>query len=345
MSTTILIPSLEPTANFPRLLAELRQLTDDPILIVDDGSGPAYQSVFLELAKIKNTTVLYHQTNLGKGAALKTGFAYHLEHFPHSAGIVTADSDGQHHPADIVALTRLIRPNERVLVLGSRHFTRQQTPFKSYWGNRLTSVIFDGATGISCHDTQTGLRGLPQEIIPDMLGIPGTRFEYEMNVLLNLTKYHIVIHEMPIATIYLDNNSGSHFRVVRDSLRIYQPILSYILSSLSSAGLDIILFTLLIKLFFTNHSWTSLLLATTFARLLSGCFNFFLNRHVVFKSQGKLHQEAGKYLLLFGCQLLLSWLLLQGFSQFSNKLIPLKIAIDFSLFCLSFMIQRRLVFR
>lgn len=345
MSITLLIPALEPTDNFLRLLTALRQLTDDPILIVDDGSGPAYQALFLELAKIDNTTILYHQTNLGKGAALKTGLAYHLAHFPFSAGVVTADSDGQHSPRDIVALSRLIRPNERVLVLGSRHFIRKQTPVKSYWGNRLTSAVFYGVSGISCHDTQTGLRGLPQIIIPDILEIPGSRFEYEMNVLLNLTKNQIVIHEMPIETIYLDHNSGSHFRVIRDSVRIYQPILSYILSSISSAGLDILLFTLLIKVMFTNHSWASLLLATTFARVLSGCFNFYLNRQVVFKSQGTLHREAGKYFLLFCSQLLLSWLLLQGFSQFSTHLIPLKIVIDFSLFCLSFIIQRRLVFR
>lgn len=345
MSTTILIPSLEPTTNFTRLIMDLRRLTDSPILIVDDGSGPNYQNLFSELASQANIHVLHHQTNLGKGAALKTGLTYHLQHFPDSSGVVTADSDGQHSPADIVALTRLIRPTERVLILGSRHFTPEQTPFKSYWGNRLTSAVFYAASGISCHDTQTGLRGLPQEIIPEMLKIPGSRFEYEMNVLLNLTKNRIVIHEMPIETIYLNNNSGSHFRVIRDSARIYQPILSYMLSSLGSAVLDILLFTLLIKLFFTNHSWTSLLLATTFARLLSGCFNFYLNRQVVFKSQGNIRVEASKYLVLFCSQLLLSWLLLQGFSQFSNQLIPLKIAIDFSLFCLSFIIQRRLVFR
>ena len=67
------------------------------IVIVDDGSGPEFRDVFARAAAFPNVHLLRHATNLGKGAALKTGINYALCSFPELVGIVTADADGQHH--------------------------------------------------------------------------------------------------------------------------------------------------------------------------------------------------------------------------------------------------------
>ena len=77
-------------------------------------------------------------------------------------------------------------------------------------------------------DTQTGLRGIPASAIPTMVTIDGERYEYEMNVLLKLRDMKLGVFEVPIETIYIDDNSGSHFNPVRDAIRIYAVIFKYL---------------------------------------------------------------------------------------------------------------------
>ena len=60
-----------------------------------------------------------------------------------------------------------------------------------------------------------------------MLEIEGERFEYEMNVLLTCSTKKIKITEIQIDTIYIENNSGSHFNSVKDSIKIYKEIFKY----------------------------------------------------------------------------------------------------------------------
>ena len=61
-----------------------------------------------------------------------------------------------------------------------------------------------------------------------ILHIDGDRFEYEINVLLDFSKRKIPIKEIEIETVYIDNNSSSHFKPIRDSFKIYKQIFKYI---------------------------------------------------------------------------------------------------------------------
>jgi GT2 family glycosyltransferase len=71
MATTIfLIPSYRPTVLFCELLEEIRQSDPAPIVVVDDGSGPACRELFERASRVPGTTVLTNAINLGKGAAL-----------------------------------------------------------------------------------------------------------------------------------------------------------------------------------------------------------------------------------------------------------------------------------
>jgi hypothetical protein len=88
--------------------------------------------------------------------------------------------------------------------------------------------VFRAVTGRSVRDTQTGLRGYPPELLPWLLGVPGERFEYELNVLLGAGKAGVSFREIRIATIYENRNKGTHFRTVRDSARVYRCIWRYI---------------------------------------------------------------------------------------------------------------------
>lgn len=97
----IVIPAFEPTENFITVMMAIREVSRRPVVVVDDGSDIYFQTIFGQVAEL-GAVVLTHETNQGKGAALKTAISYVQQHFPNSVGMVTADSDGQHAIDDMV---------------------------------------------------------------------------------------------------------------------------------------------------------------------------------------------------------------------------------------------------
>ena len=72
-------------------------------------------------------------------------------------------------------------------------------------------------------DTQTGLRAIPNRLIETLSKVEGSRFEYELNVLIKLVKMKEDIIQFDIKTVYLPHsNKKSHFKVFRDSYQIYK---------------------------------------------------------------------------------------------------------------------------
>ena len=220
MNAAVLIPSYNPDENLLKVVEGLVQGHFDHIIIVNDGSKPECALIFNQLEKIPQCHILTHPTNCGKGRALKTGLNYYYTHFPDSDGIVTADSDGQHLPADIQRVSEELTKKTGQLILGVRKMGRH-VPFKSLFGNVLTRFVFRLVTGKRISDTQSGLRGLPRSLVPQLLKIPGERYEYEINMLSWAAVNSIQIMEIPIDTIYIEGNKRSHFKPFSDSLRIY----------------------------------------------------------------------------------------------------------------------------
>ena len=159
------------------------------------------------------------------------------------AGVVTADADGQHLPDDIVRVAEKLFEWPDSIVLGSAF--RGDVPLRSRMGNAITRKVFNFLSGQRVRDTQTGLRGLPASALPDMLKLPGERYEYEMNMLLEAPRFGLKLREIGIETVYIDNNSGSHFNPLKDSWRIYKSILMFAASSMLAFVIDFVLFTLL----------------------------------------------------------------------------------------------------
>lgn len=213
----VLIPAYQPDHRFPVFAEELRRrrLT---VLVVDDGSGDTYRETFSGVRAL-GIPVVTHETNRGKGAAIRTGIREIMTRYPDAAGIVTADCDGQHSADDIETIIAQMEQNPGSLILGSRDL-KHGVPFRSAIGNTLIRRIFRGVTGIPLSDTQSGLRGLPACLFPSLLRLPGDRYEYEMNLLLRLKELAVPYLETPIRTIYFGRNAGSHYRTYSDSWRI-----------------------------------------------------------------------------------------------------------------------------
>ncbi|MBR1409309.1 MAG: bifunctional glycosyltransferase family 2/GtrA family protein [Clostridia bacterium] len=333
----VLIPAYKPDA---RMVDLTRSLLDEKltVMLVDDGGGEQYAPLF-EKCRRMGARVAVHAVNMGKGRALKTGLNEILLSCPDALCVVTADADGQHTVQDILRVAQAAAEHPDALVLGSRAFTGN-VPFKSRWGNRITRWVYRLASGIAVGDTQTGLRALPASSLRDMARIDGERYEYEMNVLLRLRDLGLGVFEVPIETIYIDDNSGSHFNPVRDAMRIYMVIFKYLFSAIVSFVVDYALYWLLI-----GAAGLAPWLAYALARLVSSQVNYRLNRYTVFSGRGGKNAMA-KYYALAAVQGALGAALV----QLLPRVIPvpagvIKIPVDIILFAISFVIQRDFVFR
>jgi glycosyltransferase involved in cell wall biosynthesis len=336
----VVIPAYNPGEKLTAVAEELRSFFSPPVVIVDDGSKKECAAIFSGL-KSAGCDVLTHGHNRGKGAALKTAVRYVLSAYPDAVGIVTADADGQHLPEDIVRLARRLTEDPGGMILGVRDFDRADVPFKSRWGNRITSAVFFLNTGAKLGDTQTGLRAIPMRLAAMYAQAKGDRFEFEMNALLHACRIGVPLLTMPISTVYSENNRGSHFRAVRDSARIYWDIIKFGGSSAICAVVDFALFVTIASSAFGQGA-RGVIMSAVLARLVSGLCNFFLNRFFVFGAGKK--GASVKYLLLFIAQMLISAELTAALTE-TGLLAPVsKLIVDSALWVMSYVIQRIFIF-
>ena len=345
----VIIPAYEPDEKLLVLLRQLKEAGISHIVVVDDGSGSDYQELFLQ-AEAAGCEVLHHAVNLGKGRALKTAFNACLLRFPGLCGCVTADSDGQHTPADILACMRKLWENPQALILGCRDFDAPSVPARSSFGNKCTRKVFRYLLGLSVSDTQTGLRAIPTLFMKELMQVKGERFEYETNMLIETKNLNIPILEVPVETVYIEENKTSHFNPIKDSVRIYLVFGKFLFSSLSSSVLDLLLFHILCMAFLPLgeeiRGIPYIVAATVGARVISAVYNFLINYRVVFKSKGNLAVTAGKYGLLAVCQMMCSAFLVNGlYGLVGGAEVLIKMPVDVFLFFASFVIQREFVYR
>ncbi|MDR3120932.1 MAG: bifunctional glycosyltransferase family 2/GtrA family protein [Clostridiales bacterium] len=340
----IVIPAYNPDERLLRLVDEMRPLLRSPFIIVDDGSRRDAKWIFNKLESDFGCDVLRHACNLGKGAALKTAAKHIVITYPKSVGFVTVDADFQHMPKDILRVARTLIENPDSLVLGVRRFDGRDVPGKSKWGNQITSAVFDMQTGIQGLDTQTGLRGIPRQYAEACGQIQGERFEYEMNMLLQMAKENVPFIQIPIQTVYIEQNRSSSFRPLWDSVRIFWNILKFSGSSLVCAGIDLALFAFLRGFLFSADD-TGIMISTVAARLISGICNFIINKSFVFKNKGNRAGAGLKYFALFVLLMLLSGAITSLLAGLGIPALVSKLFVDSSLFILSYIVQKKLIFK
>ena len=349
----IVIPSYEPDERLIALLHDLDAKDMGPVIIVNDGSDEKYDPVFKEAESIISRCgghFISYRPNRGKGRALKTAFSYISENMPDALGCVTADSDGQHTPECITKIIDTLKAKPDNLVLGVRQFKKDEIPWKSWFGNTLTITVFSYVAGMRVSDTQSGLRGIPFKFMKELINTKGERFEYEMQMLIECAgRYDLT--EIPIQTIYESKeNHQTHFKPIRDSLRIYRILgkkfLKYAFASLSSFVIDILLFHLFVLLLKDVMGAFYITMATYGARAISATYNYLINYKFVFNSKATRAASLSKYALLAIIQMTLSSGLVSLFVYLVPGCpeTPVKAVVDTLLFLLSYAIQQRFVF-
>lgn len=333
----IVIPAYDPG---DALLPLVRQLSDGlQVVIVDDGSSADYAPLFDALRNTSNVTVLRHAVNLGKGQALKSAFNYILLQFRDDLpGVVTADADGQHLPEDIEAVAHELQANPNEFILGTRDF-QGQVPWRSRFGNGLTRRVFRVLLGVNLNDTQTGLRGIPRYFLPQLLQISLPGYDYELDMLIMAVREGIAIREVPIQTVYTNDNAGSHFDPWLDSLRVYFVFLRFSTLGLVTATVD---FSTFIACYWVT---SNILLSMIIAGIFAGAVSFVLNRTLVFLSPKPVSSALPKYVLLAIAQRAVAYALLTSMVVFLDiNVYASKLLAETILVLASFSIQRLFIF-
>ena len=353
---SVVLPSLDPDEKLITVVDGLLEYGFSHIILVNDGSKQENLHYFTDLAaQHPEITLLHHEVNKGKGAALKNAFRWFLENRPDGYGVVTVDGDNQHHPEDTRACCEHMLKTGHA-VLGCRDFNQEDVPARSSFGNKTTSMIFKIFVGMTISDTQTGLRALPRKILEELVDVYGDRFEYETNMLLAFKTKGIAFDEVKIRTVYIEENKSSHFRVIHDSWRIYKLILAhffrYTLSSVACFVVDsgmVFLLTKVLGSFLMDPLLSGI--STVGARVVSSLINFFMNKKLVFQAKVSTAKAMVRYYALAIPQLAVQWLLNQGLytllgitEQQAGMRTLIHILVMCVLFIVSFTIQQRWVF-
>ncbi len=205
----ILISAYNAEQTLGSVLEAIRPLKMD-MVVVNDGSVDETKRVVLEYGAL----LLEHPSNLGKGAALRTGFNYILE--KGYQVVITVDADGQHNPSEIPSLLRIFQNVKPDILIASRagEFCRM-TFLRRFW-NRL------GAKAVArlCHsditDSQSGFRLIRTEILKEITLVT-SRYETELELLIKSCKKGFNVLSVPTVAPRVDGTAFSHFRPVADT--------------------------------------------------------------------------------------------------------------------------------
>jgi len=191
-----------------------------PVIVVDDGSTDDTAAQ----AEAAGATVLRQVPNAGKGAALRAGFRYALEHG--AEAVVTLDADGQHDPAEIPVFLAAFAASRPELIVGRRDFG-SMPPLRRL-SNTLGGWVFSAAVGRRVSDNQSGYRLIGRRLMTALLDSDESGFEFEVEMIARCIALGLPLTDVPIRTIYGGEPSHirpwRHFtqflRVSRDARRI-----------------------------------------------------------------------------------------------------------------------------
>lgn len=218
MRVCALIPVYDHAAVVGATVAGLRRL-GLPVLLVDDGSGPACRSELERLAGDEQVFLERFAVNCGKGAAIKWGLRVAAaKGFSHALQI---DADGQHDPADVPVF--LAASSERPLaVINGCAYYDESVPRARHYGRYVTHVwVWINTLSLSIPDSMCGLRLYPlASVVPLLKRVHiGDRMEFDTEILVRMFWAGIPVHSQP-ARVRYPRDGVSHFRLWRDNVRI-----------------------------------------------------------------------------------------------------------------------------
>jgi glycosyltransferase involved in cell wall biosynthesis len=196
MKLSIVIPVYNEIATIAAIIQQVKAVDiDKEIIIVDDYSTDGTREKLPELADA-GTRIFYHDRNLGKGAALRTGFA-------HAVGdlVTVQDADLEYDPQQFVKLIQPIVDGKADVVYGSRFVTGDYRRVLYFWhmlGNKFLTLLSNMLTNLNLTDMETCYKVFRKEVL-DKISIEENRFGFEPEITAKISKLNIRIYEVGIS--------------------------------------------------------------------------------------------------------------------------------------------------
>lgn len=208
----VIIPALNAERSIGAVVRDCKAVVRD-VLVVDDGSADRTA----EVAREAGAEVVSHPVNRGKGAALKTGFAYALEHG--FDAVVTLDADGQHLASEIPKFFAAREETGADLIIGGRaHLFGQMLPRRRF-ANRFSARCIAFASHTDVTDSQSGFRLYSAQLLR-AIRLRSEGFDMESEVIVQAGQRRFKILSIPIDLGFVDGQSTSHYKPLMDSIRI-----------------------------------------------------------------------------------------------------------------------------
>lgn len=209
MKVCCIIPAYQESRAIDRVITIAKKYCTH-VVVVDDGSTDNTGKI----AEANGATVLRHPTNLGKGAALRTGFNYTIK--KQYDIIITLDGDLQHNPHSIPRFLDKIKQGYDIIV-GSRYQTQSEDmPFARKLSNLITTTVLRVFFKVPVTDSQSGYRAFKRRVL-ETIPVRDNGFAAETEILIDAQRAGFLISEVPIATSY--GEEESKIRAGRDISR------------------------------------------------------------------------------------------------------------------------------
>jgi glycosyltransferase involved in cell wall biosynthesis len=214
LKACVLVPTYNNSATLERVIEDIARYTHH-IIAVNDGSTDQTNQI---LAKFPFLKIVQHETNKGKGLALRDGFDFARKQGYEYA--ISIDSDGQHFPKDLLQFLDKLEQVPDAIIIGARNMDQASVPGKSSFGHKFSNFWFKVETGIVAPDTQSGYRLYPLLLLQPIHFFT-RKFEFEIEVLVRAAWRGIKIESVPVKVYYAPKETRvSHFRPFKDFTRI-----------------------------------------------------------------------------------------------------------------------------
>lgn len=209
LKIAFLVPAYNEEGRISNLIKKL-SIEGKDIIVIDDGSRDG------TAREIESTGVilLKHPSNLGKGAALKTGFVYAMAN--NYDYVITLDGDGQHKTEESRDFLKSIRKSKTDILVGTREYSYRNMPLDRFLTNLTTSLVVSILANKSIRDSQSGYRAISARVMKNVK-LRTSNYQTESEILIKSGRLRYSIGSVPISTIY--GVGKSKIRPIRDTLR------------------------------------------------------------------------------------------------------------------------------
>ncbi len=203
---SVVIPVYNESATLEQVVERVRAVpVRKQLVMVDDGSTDGSRDILTKLENDDDVTVVLHEKNKGKGAALKTGFAAATGDV-----VLIQDADLEYDPADYPKLLRPFFDARADVVYGSRFLVGEYARvhlFYHYVGNRFLTFLSNIMTGLNLTDMETCYKAFRREVLQS-IEVKSKRFTVEPELTAKIAKAGLRIFEVPISYAGRNYNEG-----------------------------------------------------------------------------------------------------------------------------------------